>query len=243
MLNIVIPMAGRGSRFADAGYTVPKPLIEVNGIPMIKIVIDNLKQGTNSLRFVFLCLEDLLKKSDIREQLCEWAGMNSVVVPVHGVTQGAACTVLLAKDVIDNDEPLVIANCDQIVSGGLGWLDTKIDNGRNYIMTMKVADKSPKWSYVEIDNDENILRVVEKQPISDMATIGVYHFRKGSLFVRYAMQMIREDFRVRGEFYVAPVYDWLIKAGLKVKSFCVGKEGKEFFGLGTPEDLARYISK
>ncbi len=113
MLNIVIPMAGRGHRFVDAGYALPKPLIPIHGAPMIRLVIANLAPKSPH-RFHFLVLREHVERYDLGARLREWAPGAEIVV-VDRVTDGAACTVLLAREFIDNDAPLMIANCDQYI--------------------------------------------------------------------------------------------------------------------------------
>src|ERR1700722_7301119 len=159
MLSIVIPMAGRGRRFTDAGFSLPKPLIPIRGVPMIKAVIDNIRPKS-AHRFVFLCLREHLERHGLTEHLRQWAP-GCLVLPVDAVTQGAACTVLTAEREMALDEPLMIANCDQ-------WIDVDIDqylkefdrrNADGLIMTMW-ADH-PKWSYVRLDAAGFASEVVE----------------------------------------------------------------------------------
>lgn len=235
MLNIVVPMAGRGSRFATAGFEDPKPLIPIHGIPMIRWVIKNLTPAMKH-RFIFIAQDEHIKKYDLTEKLANWAP-GSVVIPVGGITSGAAATVLLAKSLIDNDLPLLIANSDQ-------WVDTDIDdfltfvndeNSDGSILTMKAND--PKWSFVEIARDGSVVRVVEKEVISNIATVGIYGFKHGSDFVQYAEEMMEENFTVNGEHYVAPVYNWMISAGKRVFTHLIGSEANGMHGLGIPEDL------
>ncbi len=241
MLNIVVPMAGRGSRFANAGFALPKPLIPVHGtIPMIRLVIENLRPKDTAHRFLFLCLQEHLDTYDVGTKLTEWAGVNTEIIPVNAVTEGAACTVLLAKEFIDSADPLMIANSDQ-------WVDLDIndyllamerENADGLIMTMW-ADH-PKWSYVRLDAGNVITEVVEKQVVSNEATVGIYNFRHGSDFVHAAETMIAKDLRVNNEFYVAPAYNELLADGKTLVYYNVGKEYEGMYGLGIPEDLAAF---
>jgi dTDP-glucose pyrophosphorylase len=240
MLNIVLPIAGRGSRFAVAGYTQPKPLIPVHGSPMIAAVVRNIRPNRPH-RFIFVALADHLEHAGMRQAL-EAAAPGCVIVPVTQVTQGAACTVLLSRDYIDNDDALMLANSDQ-------WVDLDIDDylaamdrdrADGLIMTMKADD--PKWSFVGVSPANLVTRVVEKEVISDEATVGIYNFRRGSDFVRAADQMIARDLRVNGEFYVAPVYNQLIEEGARIAIYNVGSEGNGMYGLGIPRDLDRFLA-
>ncbi len=240
MLNIVIPMAGRGSRFAKVGYSLPKPLIPVHGVPMIRLVIENLRPAVPH-RFIFLCLRDHADSYGIEEKLRRWAGKCEVVF-VDKVTEGAACTVLLAKNLINDDNPLMIANSDQ-------WVDVDIDSyleEMNHarldglIMTMWADD--PKWSFVRLDSKGLVTEVVEKEVVSNEATVGIYNFRRGSDYVRAAETMIAKNLRVNGEFYVAPTYNELIIAGARIKPYSIGKVNDGMYGLGIPQDLESFAS-
>ncbi len=239
MLNIVIPMAGRGQRFRDAGHELPKPLIPVHGVPMIRLVIGNMRP-TRSHRFIFLVLAEHLDRYDVGRQLLEWAP-GAAVIPIDRVTEGAACTVLCAEELIDGDDPLMIANSDQWVDRGVDdYLAATDDGADGLIMTMYADD--PKWSYAGLRTDGTVDRVVEKQVISPAATVGVYNFRQGRLFTRAARRMIARDLRVNGEFYVAPVYNELIAEGARVVHFNVGAIEDGMYGLGTPADLERFLA-
>lgn len=234
MLNIVLPIAGRGSRFVEAGYTVPKPLIPIDGIPMIELVTANLRPSRPH-RFLFLALDEHLADG-MRAELLRIAP-DCRIVPVRSVTEGAACTVLLAREFIDNAQPLMLANSDQ-------WVDVDIDDYLaatddtaldGLIMTMTAND--PKWSFVGFDERGLVNRVVEKQVISDEATVGIYNFRRGSDFVTAADEMIAKNLRVNNEFYVAPTYNELIARDARIGVFNVGSEGDGMYGLGIPKDL------
>lgn len=241
MLNVVVPMAGRGSRFADVGFELPKPLIEVHGRPMIQLVVENLRP-VREHRFVFLCLAEHLDRYGLRERLEDIAPGCEIVL-VDRVTEGAACTVLLARDIIDSDDAMMVANSDQ-------WVDVEIDeylslgdepNVDGLIMTMW-ADH-PKWSYVRLDYDDRIVEVVEKEVVSNEATVGVYNFARGRDFVEGADEMVRRDLRVGGEFYVAPVYNQLIERGAHLRYFNVGSAGNGMYGLGTPDDYYAFVER
>lgn len=246
MLNIVIPMAGRGSRFQNVGFLHPKPLIPVHGVPMINLVVRNLAP-LRKHRFIFLCLQDHILEFEIDVQL-KSLFPSSIVVPVTAVTQGAACTVLLAEDLIDNNDPLMIANSDQWIDCDIEDYLRKLDEEEadGLIMTMKATDA--KWSFVRLDHDGKVVEVVEKIPVSNEATVGVYNFRRGEDFVAAAKHMIEKNRRVNGEFYVAPVYNELITAGKRVSLYNIGCDSGEpdgvgkvaMYGLGIPEDLERF---
>jgi len=238
VLNIVVPMAGRGSRFAEKGFALPKPLIPVFGIPMIKVVIDNIRPNSPH-RFIFICQEGHLKDYQLDQHLKTWSPGCSVIA-IDRITEGAACTVLLSRESINSDDPLMIANCDQYVDISIDdYLhDMQTRKLDGLIMTMKA--NHPKWSYVGFDQGGRVNRVVEKEVISDEATVGIYNFRKGSEFVSGAEEMIAKNLRVNNEFYVAPVYNQLIERGATLGVYSIGTEGNGMYGLGIPEDLEKF---
>ena len=233
-LNVVIPMAGAGQRFVDAGYTFPKPLIEVMGMPMIQRVVKNLNVNAN---FTFIVQAAMSKKYNLPAALQQIAP-NCRVVETDGLTQGAAETVLLAASFIDNDRPLLLANSDQLVRWDSGttiykWRNSEIDGA---ILTFPSVH--PKWSYAAVNDSGFVERVAEKKPISDNATVGIYFWQRGHDFVRFAKQMMAKDIRTNGEFYVCPVFNELISAGGRV----VTEKVEDMFGLGTPEDLHAFLA-
>lgn len=238
MLNIVIPMAGRGSRFANAGYELPKPLIEIHGRPMIEYVVKNI-QPMEECRFIFICLQEHLEKYNLQDKL-EKIAPGCVVVPVNQVTEGAACTVLLAQEFIDNNNPMMIANSDQYVDIDINEYLKAIGQLDGLIMTMKAHD--PKWSFIRYDENGLVTLLREKEVISDEATVGIYNYKKGSDFVFYAKKMIERNIRVNGEFYVAPVYNEMIEDGKEIGFYNIGVDDEKMHGLGTPEDLKKFIA-
>ena len=232
-MNVLIPMAGAGSRFAQAGYTFPKPLIEVNSKPMIQVVVDNLNIDAH---YVFIVQEEHFYKYNLK-QVLNLIKPGCDIVTINGITEGAAVTTLLAKEYINNNEPLLIANSDQIVEWNsnecLYAFDAdEIDGG---ILTFKATH--PKWSYAKIGNDGFVSEVAEKNPISDNATVGIYYWKHGSDYVRYAEDMIEKDIRTNNEFYVCPVFNQAIEDGKKIRV----KEIEKMWGIGTPEDLNYYL--
>ena len=233
-MNVLIPMAGAGSRFERAGYTFPKPLIDVNGKPMIQLVTENLNIDA---RHIYIVQKSHYEKYNL-QQLLNLISPDCVIVQVDGVTEGAACTTLLAKEFINNDEPLVISNSDQVFEWDsnefmYSMVADEVDGG---ILTFEATH--PKWSFAKLGEDGFVTEVAEKNPISNIATAGVYYFRKGSDYVKYAEQMIERDIRTNNEFYVCPVYNQACEDNQKVKVFHIDR----MWGLGTPEDLNHYLA-
>ena len=232
-LNILIPMAGAGSRFEQAGYTFPKPLIEVNGKPMIQVVVENLNIDAN---YIYVVQKSHREKYNLDTMLnLITPGCKIVVVDV--LTEGAACTALLSKEYIDNDSPLFFANSDQFVEWDSNEFMYKMQesNCDGGIVTFKATH--PKWSFVKIDDNGFVTEVAEKNPISDNATVGYYYWKHGSDFVKYAEQMVERNIRVNNEFYVCPVFNQAIEDCKKIRIF----ESSKMWGLGTPEDLKFYL--
>lgn len=240
MLNIVVPMAGHGSRFAKAGYTAPKPLIPVHGMPMIELVIHNLRPSRPH-RFIFVCQASHVDQFQLDRRLEQWAP-GCEVRSVDAVTEGAACTVLLTRDIIDTDQPLMIANCDQYVDMMIDDYLTAADAPGADGMIMTMIDNDPKWSFVGFDERGRVSQVVEKTVISDQATVGIYNFARGRDFVAGADAMIGKNLRVNNEFYVAPVYNELIGNGASIRTHSIGTASAGMYGLGIPLDLEAFIA-
>lgn len=234
-LNVLIPMAGAGSRFAEAGYALPKPLIDVEGKMMINVVLDNLGLDAN---YIFIVQQEHLEKYNL-DTILNLMVDNPRIVVVDGLTEGAACTTLLAKEFIDNDKPLFIANSDQYVEWDVQnfmyqMQERDCDAG---IVTFNADD--PKWSYAKVDENGLVTKVAEKFPISDEATVGFYYWKHGADYVKYAEQMIKREIRVKGEFYVCPVFNEAIDDCKQVRTF----RADRMWGLGTPDDLTEYLAR
>jgi HAD superfamily hydrolase (TIGR01509 family) len=232
-MNVLIPMAGAGSRFQQAGYTFPKPLIDVRGKPMIQVVVDSLNIEAN---YVYIVQKEHRIKYNL-DTLLNLITPNCSIVEVDGLTEGAACTTLLAKEYINNDEPLLIANSDQYIEWDSNefmykMTEQNLDGG---IVTFRATH--PKWSFAKINEYGFVTEVAEKNPISDIATVGVYYWKHGKDYVTYAERMIEKNIRVNNEFYVCPVFNQAVEDGKMIKTFDI----KTMLGLGTPEDLQYFL--
>lgn len=235
MLNIVVPMAGKGSRFLEAGYKMPKPLIDIYGHTMIEYVTKNITPECEH-RFIYICQEEHLEKYDLARKLEKFAPGCKIVTVDH-ITEGAACTVLLAEKYIDNYDPMMIANSDQYVDADINNYLAAMKDYDGLIMTMPA--NHPKWSYIKFDENKFVTMVREKEVISNEATVGIYKYKHGRDFVKFARQMIGKNIRLNNEFYVAPVYNEMIEAGLKI---VFNNVGSKMYGLGTPDDLQAFMS-
>ena len=230
-------MAGEGSRFAKEGYTFPKPLIDVNGKPMIQTVVENLDFNAE---YIFLVRgEHLQKYEGLEDTLQRITNGKCSIVVVDELTEGAACTALLAKEHIDNNEDLLIANSDQYIEYSPENFNTMKEMTDVDAMVYTFEAVHPKWSFVKTNSRGIITEVAEKKPISNIATCGIYWYRRGSDFVKYAEQMVEKDIRVNNEFYIAPVYNELIQDGKTLIPFYV----HSMWGIGTPEDLRAFLDQ
>jgi len=239
MINIVIPMAGQGSRFAKAGYEKPKPFIDVDGKPMIVRVLENL--AYSDARYILIARKEHMEKEfELVKQIEK--EFNAIFIPIDKLTEGTACTVLYARKYINSDEPLLIANSDQIVDMNIADFiddckDRKLDG---CILTFIDEHKDPKWSFAKIDENKLVTEVKEKVVISKYATVGIYLYSKGREFVDASIDMIIENERVNNEFYTCPTYNYAIKDGLKIGIYNI--EFEQMHGIGIPEDLNKYIA-
>ena len=231
-------MAGQGLRFKKAGFSKPKPFIEVCGVPMIERVLANLAMP--NARVILVALKAHLEREcEIVERIKR--EYNAEFVAIENLTQGTACSVLYGLEFIDNDTPLLIANADQIVDINMGdfvadCLSRKLDG---QILCFVDSTRNPKWSFVRVDLASGfVAEVREKEAISDIATAGIYLFAQGRIFVESAQEMIMQDNRINGEFYTAPSYNYAIKNGAKIGVYTIPRECMH--GLGTPQDLAEY---
>ena len=232
-LNVLIPMAGAGSRFEQAGYTFPKPLIEVRKKPMIQVVVENLNIKAN---YIYVVQKSHREKYNL-DALLSLITPGCKIVETDGMTEGAACTALLAKEHINTDAPLFFANSDQFVEWDSNEFlykmnETDADGG---IVTFEATH--PKWSFAKVNEQGLVTEVAEKKPISNIATVGYYYWKHGRDFVKYAEQMINKNVRVNNEFYVCPVFNEAIGDNKQIRTFNVSG----MWGLGTPEDLNYYL--
>ena len=234
-------MAGMGSRFRDAGYAFPKPLIDIGGKTMIEVVTNNIKPK-GDYKFIFICQREHYEKYDLYNILKNCTGNKFDIVCIDGITQGAACTVLTAIEHINNGNELIIANSDQFIDMDINDFIAKARSGGDkdgLIMTFESTH--PKWSYARMNAGGQVVETAEKRVISNAATVGLYYFRHGSDFVEAAQSMILKNIRHNNEFYVCPVYNELILNGKKIYTYPI--LSNQMHGLGTPEDLDLFLQK
>ena len=226
-------MAGRGKRFEDVGYSFPKPLIDIEGKPMIQLIIENLNLTG---KHIFLCQKEHYEKYAL-DKLLEMLSPNCKIIQIDGITGGAAVTALKAKELINNDEELIIANSDQWINWNPQHFLSFLQNNDADGGIITFISTHPKWSFVKVNESGLITELAEKKPISNIATAGIYYYKHGKTFVEAAEQMITKNIRTNNEFYIAPAYNEIIQNGGKVFHYPVA----EMYGLGTPEDLQYFL--
>lgn len=233
-------MAGMGSRFANAGYTLPKPFIDVAGKPMIVRVMENLAQP--NAKFILLARKEHLEKN---QQLITQiqSEFDATLIPIDKLTEGTACTVLFARSLLPPEGSVIIANSDQIVDDCFSSYiqDAKARNLDGSILTFTDAELNPKWSFAKIDDHGIVTQVQEKKAISQYATVGIYYFRRANELIDGIIQMMIENDRTNNEFYICPVYNYLIRNGKKVGIYNIDQS--QMHGIGTPEDLTVFLGR
>lgn len=229
--KLIMPMAGNGSRFADVGYTDPKPLIDVKGKPMFVRAIDDLKLKFDDMVFI------VRKEHNIKDRvLAHYPAAK--VVELDSVTQGAACSVLTADQYLDPDDSVFISNCDQIIKWDTAQFE-QLQHNDGIILTFDCPERDPKCSFAQTDaKNGNVIRVAEKNPISDTASTGHYYWRQWSTFKQSTEKMIAANDRYKNEFYLCPVFNYTINESNTVKTVSV----ESMHMIGTPEDLNAWLS-
>jgi len=232
-MNILLPIAGLGSRFSKVGFELPKPLIKVEGKPMIQCAIESLGVQGN---YIFIIRDNETLKLHLQSMYPD-----SNIISINYLTDGPASTCLLAKEQINNKQPLLIANCDQIM-----WWNslafTSFLNSCPYDgLVVTYNEDTPKNSYVKLDKNGLAVRIAEKEVISNVSLNGIHYWKNGSDFINSAEVMIKDNERYNNEFYVGPTYNTLIKQGKKIGVYHIPNE--QHHAVGTPEDLLKYTLK
>jgi len=234
--NVIIPMAGRGSRFSKAGYTFPKPLIDVKGKPMIQLVIESLHIDPNNSKYIFIVQKDHYEKYNLKH-LLNLLTPNCEIIQIDEVTEGAACTCLLAEPYLDPDLPVLLANSDQYIEWDTNEFMYSMESDGIDGGLLCFESTHPKFSFAKVGDNGFVTEVAEKKVISNCASTGIYYFKKGSEFLKYTKQMIEKDIRINKEFYVCPIYNQFIEDGKNIKVV----NCQRMICLGTPEDLEQYL--
>jgi dTDP-glucose pyrophosphorylase len=232
-MNIVIPMAGRGERFSSAGYTLPKPLIPIQEKPMIQVAVESIGQDGN---YIFI-----IQNNDTIYNTLKSVYPNSQIIQIDYITDGPASTCLLAKKYINNNDPLLIFNCDQIMWWDKEAFSTYIKHCNYDGIVVTYPENTSKNSYAKLDRSGHVIKVAEKEVISNISLNGIHFWKKGYDFVNSAEKMISVGEKYNNEFYVGPSYNSLINQNKKIGIYHIPKE--QHHAVGTPEDLLKYIDK
>lgn len=233
--NILIPVAGIGSRFSIDGYKDIKPMIRIGGKTMIERAITSL--GIEG-QYIFV-INTKNKQSDALIKELESIVDNPIIIRIDYLTEGPASTALLAKEFIDNDSPLIITNCDQIMEwDSNNFVDHLTETDKDgIVVTYNISTE--KNSYVQLNNDGNAFHFAEKEIISEYSLNGIHFWKKGSYFVNSAESMVKKNIRVNNEFYIAPTYNELISEGKKIGVYHL--DINQHWAVGTPNDLEKYL--
>ena len=223
-------MAGKGQRFIESGYTLPKPLLEIGGKPIIQHIINSMR--VPNAQFIFIVRKDHCDQFQLNKKLLEMEP-NAKIIIINEITQGAICTVLLAKEYFNDSNPVIIKDCDQIPS----WMPEHFFE----FVTRKKADGAiinihtdqPHYSFCRVNSDGEIIETAEKSVISTYGSIGIYYFTRGDDLIKYAQRMVDKNIRVNNEFYTCPVYNQFIQDGKKILHYPVA----ELFQFNNPEQF------
>ena len=236
-MKIILPMAGRGSRFAEQRISIPKPLIPVHGRPMVAWAFDSLCVLTYS-QIIFIVLQEHETAFGVTNLLQGLVGTTAQVIIIPSVTEGQLCTVLAAKELIDTDEDILIASADTYVRSSLHKdIANRKADCRGIISVANLPGE--RWSFARADADGRVVEVAEKVRISDHASAGLYYFSSGREFVSVAEAMIANQEKTRGEYYVIPVYQKYIERGWRVELSLAS----EMWDMGTPEALDVFVKQ
>ena len=236
MINVVVPLAGPNLFFDDVMYPYPKPLIEVGDKTMIELFIENIKKINESLNFVFIVNESDCKKYHLDSTLNILTNYKCTLIKLTEPTRGAACSVLMAIEKINNSSPLIIANADQVLNVDFDDVISILSQSDAGVITFKSVH--PRWSFVKLDEDDNIIETAEKKPLSNEAIAGFYYFNQGRYFIDGAMSMIQKDASVGGSYYIAPVLNELVLNSYKLKTYKI--DNSNFYTFYTPQKIDEY---
>ena len=237
-MKVVMPVAGKGSRFTELGITTPKPLVLIRGKHMAEWALASIP-FVKPKDLIFILRKEHVENYKIDEKLKKIFGDEIKFITIDYTTEGAACTVLLAKEYINNDEQLIVTDSDHFFRNDNYFEKIQDEKVAGLIPVHPVPAEDTKWSFSKVDDNWKVSEVKEKIPISEYGNVGAYYFRRGRDFVSAVEEMIERDLRYNGEFYVAPVYNILIERGLSVyASLC-----QEVWCLGTPEDVQKFEEK
>lgn len=237
MLNILVPMAGDGSRFKETGnYSLPKPyLLLQKEFPMFLAATKNLPKDA---RYIFVVRDDQYSAADYEKYFKDNFNNYEIVVQI-GKLDGSVLTTLVAKDLINNDSPLLIADSDQYSLVDFNEFFALVDRSRADGGILTFTSDSPEFSYIKADKHGYIEQIKEKQVISNDASSGLYYWSKGRDYIKYAEDVLKKDIRIKSEFYVSTVY----KEALSDNKKFIFKRLNRYFSFGTPNSLNKFLTR
>jgi NDP-sugar pyrophosphorylase family protein len=222
MLKIIIPLAGSSELFTNSGYFYPKPLIEINGIPMIQHVIQNIETISVPCQFIFIIKDNEAVKYHLDNTL-RLLSPGCEIVRLKKDTKGGLCSVLMAIEKIDDNDSIIILNGDQIIEENFNviyqfWVQNNAHAG---VVTFNSVH--PRWSYVRTE-DGQVVQTAEKNPISTNAIAGYYYFLQASTFFDCAFQVIKNDVQLDGVYFISPVLNEYVLRNQKVITYPIRAE-------------------
>lgn len=229
MINIVMPMSGAGKRFTEQGYEIPKPLIPVGNLPTFQFSSKSLYIEANR---IFIVRQDHINDFGIENDITSFYP-NAKIIATDTITQGPLCSVLLAREHINNHNPLFIINCDNYIEFNVEDFLSKVKGYNGGIITYPTDELEPKYSYVKIDDDNTVINIREKKKISDLMCAGIYYFARGEDFINHADEIIADNDTVNNEYYVSSVYKSMIANSEYILNYTCDK----LLTFGTPEEL------
>lgn len=234
-MKVIVPMAGRGSRFKNVGEMTPKPLIPVLGKPMLYWALKSI-DGIEYSQLVFIALKEHEVNFGLKTLLHELYGNNVTLILMDEVTEGQLCTVLAAEEHLNSSEDILITSSDTFVKSKIGeHISRKADDCAGLISVANLP--GDRWSFAKVDETGRVTEVAEKRRISNYASTGLYYFANGYDFLTEAKRIIENKEKTQGEYYVIPVYQKLIERGLKIEISLAD----EVYDMGTPESLRQSL--
>ena len=237
-MKVLIPLAARSPFFPPEEYHFPVPLIEIEGISIIKLVVDNLLMINGDLEFIFVALAEECRTFSLNNIFQLVTNEKCKVVELQGKTQGSLCSCLMAIDYFNDDRPLIIGNPDQIFDIDLSTIIKYFQNRHLDAGVISFETVHPRWSYIRVDQNDNIIEAATQKVISHLGIAGLIYFAHGQDFVMAAMESINHGSEVNGAYHIAPALNELILKGMKLSHYQVSKQ--QFHSFYLPQKIADY---
>jgi dTDP-glucose pyrophosphorylase len=232
MINILIPLAGNNKFEHDSEYIYPKPLLEIRGKTILEHVIDNFAEIEKEKHYIFVLTSQDCKQYNL-DSTIRLLVKNCEIIKLDNITEGTLCTALMAIDCINNSTPLIISNADQIFQESLADL---IVHFENYDAGVPVFESvHPRWSYVRVNKNNEIIQTAEKKPISKNAIAGLFYFKHGKEFIESAMDVIKKDTRREDKFYISSTLNEMVLKNKKILAHKIDKN--KYYSFYTPQKI------